>query len=228
MICQETLSLQSMNNYLPILAIETSGDLCSVALMLDKNSFVELNYLQKHIHSKKIIEMIDVVLRSAKKDIKDVKAIAVSSGPGSFTGLRIGFSAAKGLALGAGIQIVPVPTFNAAAGHICKTLPDNLKFIIATKASIEEIYAAKYQAVDSKYKIVEDVEVVRKENFENYCDGYDLIFGNIEGRQLNFTARSIAEWAYLFGNDLLTFDYDYLEPEYFGNPFLKQKVKVKK
>ena len=217
-----------MNNYLPILAIETSGDLCSVALMLDKNSFVELNYLQKHIHSKKIIEMIDVVLKSAEKDIKDVKAIAVSSGPGSFTGLRIGFSAAKGLALGAGVQIIPVPTFNAAAGHICKTLPEKSKFIIETKASLEEVYAAKYQAGDSKFQIIKDVEVVRRENIKNYCEGYDLIFGNIEGRPLNLTAISITEWAYLFGNDLLTFDYDYLEPEYFGNPFLKQNVKVKK
>jgi tRNA threonylcarbamoyl adenosine modification protein YeaZ len=213
-----------MNNYLPILAIETSGELCSVALMLDKNSFVELNYLQKHIHSKKIIEMIDSVLKNAEKDINDVKAIAVSAGPGSFTGLRIGFSAAKGLALGAGLQIIPVPTFDTAAEHICKTLPNDSKFIIANKASIEEIYTAKYQTVDDKINVVENVGIVRKENFKYYCEGFELIFGNVEGRLLNFTARSIAEWAYLFGNDLLTFDYDYLEPEYFGNPFSKKKM----
>ncbi|NMB81660.1 MAG: hypothetical protein GYA14_07550, partial [Ignavibacteria bacterium] len=49
-----------MNNFLPILGIETSGDLCSVAIMMNEKSFYEVNILEKHVHSKKILELIDL------------------------------------------------------------------------------------------------------------------------------------------------------------------------
>lgn len=212
-----------MNELLPLLAIETSGELCSAALMLDENSFVEMNFLQKHIHSKKIIGMIDSVLSNAEKDLKEVKAIAVSAGPGSFTGLRIGFSTAKGLAFGAGIPIIPVQTFDALALQISKYLSDDSKFIIANKASVEEIYAAKYLYSGGSVQIINDVELIKKDSFEKYSNGFNSIFGNAVGKAVHLNAAALAEWTYLFGKDLLTFDYDYIEPEYLGNPFIKKR-----
>lgn len=212
-----------MNELLPLLAIETSGELCSAALMLDEHSFVEMNFLQKHIHSKKIISMIDSVLTNGEKDIKDVRAIAVSAGPGSFTGLRIGFSTAKGLAFGAGIPIIPVPTFDSLAFQISKNIIDDSKFIIANKASVEEIYAAKYFYSGGSVQIIEDVELINKDSFDKFTEGFNLFFGNTAGKLVHLNAASLAEWTYLFGKDLLTFDYDYIEPEYLGNPFVKKR-----
>ena len=98
-----------MNELFPILAVETSGELCSVALLLDEKNFIELNYLQKQIHSQKLIGMIDTVLETAATELRGVKSIAVSMGPGSFTGLRIGLSAVKGIAFGANLPIIPIP-----------------------------------------------------------------------------------------------------------------------
>src|SRR4030042_6611650 len=102
-----------MKVQLPILAIETSGELCSTAVMLSEQSFVEMNILKKHVHSQKLFDMIDLVLKNANVELKDIACIAVSIGPGSFTGLRIGLSAAKGMAVGANLPIVPVPSFQA-------------------------------------------------------------------------------------------------------------------
>ncbi|MEW6701378.1 MAG: tRNA (adenosine(37)-N6)-threonylcarbamoyltransferase complex dimerization subunit type 1 TsaB, partial [Bacteroidota bacterium] len=133
-----------MNETLPILAIETSGDLCSAAVLLGEKNFVELNYLQKHIHSQKLIDIIDAVLKNANVELKQIKSIAVSMGPGSFTGLRIGLSAVKGIAFGAGLPIIPVPTFDAYAFNIARVLPDGSKFIIAINANIDELYFEKF------------------------------------------------------------------------------------
>ena len=133
-----------MDNLLPLLAIETSGDICSAAIMLGENSFVEMNYLQKHIHSKKLIDIIDTILKTAELEINDLNAIAVSGGPGSFTGLRIGYSSAKGLAFGANKGIIPVPSFDAFAMQISENLIPGTEFIIANKAGSEEYYTGKF------------------------------------------------------------------------------------
>ncbi|MFA7422004.1 MAG: tRNA (adenosine(37)-N6)-threonylcarbamoyltransferase complex dimerization subunit type 1 TsaB, partial [Melioribacteraceae bacterium] len=116
-----------MNNLFPILAVETTGEMCSVAIHLDQKNFIELNYLEKHIHSQKLINMVDSVLSQADVKLENIKAIAVSMGPGSFTGLRIGLAAVKGLAFGSSLGIIPVPTFDAYALQISEASPrDNV------------------------------------------------------------------------------------------------------
>lgn len=216
-----------MDKLLPILAIETSGEMCSASVFVDENSFVEINFYEKHIHSKKIVDMIDCVLSNSKYELKDMKAIAVSGGPGSFTGLRIGFSVAKGLAFGAGLPIIPVPTYDACAMQISKSLNEGSEFIIANKASIEDVYFSKYKIDNKKCSPVIGVKQLHKDELKAFCSDTEFLFGNSFDKQINITASSVAAWAYLFGRDLLNFDYDYLEPEYFGNPFLK-KTKVEK
>ncbi len=212
-----------MDNMLPILAIETSGEMCSAAVLLDGNSFVEMNFLQKHIHSKKIIDIIDSVIKNCNLEINNIKAIAISGGPGSFTGLRIGFSIAKGLALGAGIPIIPVPTYDALALQISKSLYDGLEFVVANKASIEEVYYSKYSIDGQRLNTINEVKSIHKNELDKFIGDTKNLFGNSCNNPVHLNASSVATWAYLFGRDLLTFDYDYLEPEYFGNPFLKNK-----
>ena len=209
-----------MDKMLPLLAIETTGELCSVALILEHNSVVDINYKQKHIHSKMLIEMIDTVMNSSGLQLKDLRAIAVSKGPGSFTGVRIGFSAVKGLAFGAGLPLIPVPTFDAFAYQIAGHLQSETKYIIANIASVEKLYVSKHVAKEKSYITLEKVNLISKKDFSIYCDKIDLVFGSISERPVYLNASSVGWWAYLFGKDLLTFDYDYLEPEYFGNPFL--------
>jgi len=217
-----------MHNLFPILAVETSGDNCSVALLFDDHNFVEMNYQQKHIHSQKLIEMIDTVLKNARIELNQCKAIAVSMGPGSFTGLRIGLSTVKGLAFGANIPILPVPTFDAYAFHISNYIKTGTKFVIAMNANGDEYYFSKYIKHNENVEVVDNLQLVEKNNLQSLISTDELVYGDsfIEStlkEVLGLTAVKIGRWAYLLGYDLLTSNYDYLEPNYFKKFIVKGK-----
>jgi len=202
-----------------ILAIETSGELCSVALSLGTNKFDERNIQLKHIHSEKLIPMIDDILSSNNISTKQLDTVAVSVGPGSFTGLRIGMTAAKGIAFASKLPIVPVPTFNALSQEIGMYLAKNTKFCILNNANVDECYFAKFEKDEDRIYSVIETKLVEKSKINEFIDSSDLLFGNIPAikniRNVSSPrAISIVKWVYLFGQDLLTFDYDYLEPDY--------------
>ena len=218
-----------MENFKPILAIETSERLCSAAIMLNEDDFFELNIQQKNIHSEKLMEMISTLFNNADVDLKDLSHIAVSIGPGSFTGLRIGLSIAKGLAYGVDIPIVPVPNFDALALQISNYLNPNDKFIIANKASMSELYVGNYQVTENYFERIDEVNLVGSEEFKMSLRESDILFGNFSRKKSmsNLSSPSavyVAKWSYIFGKDLVTYNYDFLEPNYLK----KFVVKVKK
>lgn len=98
-----------------ILSIETSTTICSVAVHQDGEliSLKELN--ESGAHSEKLIGMIDYVLLEARLEYAQLDAIAVSEGPGSYTGLRIGVSTAKGLAYALEKPLIGINTLQAIA-----------------------------------------------------------------------------------------------------------------
>ena len=219
-----------MNNPFPILAVETSGDLCSTAVMLDEKTFSEINILQKHIHSEKLMLMVQQTLDSVDLPINKISQIAFSSGPGSFTGLRIGLSAVKGIAFGADKPLVPVPTFDAFAYKISNALKNNSSFGLANNVNTEELYFSVYKKIKrNKLEIVKELSLIRKDKFEENTRDIEYIFGNFSHKKVFnqtsiLSAVNIAEWAYLFGKELVTYNFDYLEPNYFK----KFVAKVKK
>ncbi len=218
-----------MEKFKPILAIETSEKLCSTAIMLNEDDFFELNIQQKNIHSEKLMEMISTLFNNADVDLKDLSHIAVSIGPGSFTGLRIGLSVAKGLAYGADIPLVPVPNFDALALQISNYLKPNDRFIIANKANMNELYVGNYQVTENFFERIDEVSLVGSEEFKKSLHESDILFGNISQQKTMHILSSpsavfVAKWSYIFGKDLVTCEYDYLEPNYLK----KFVVKVKK
>lgn len=109
-----------------VLALDTSSIVASVAVVDEEKLIGEITLNYKKQHSTILLPLIDRLLSSLDMDIKDVDGIACASGPGSFTGLRIGAATAKGLCHGAGKPLIGVPTldalaFNAAccSGIIC-------------------------------------------------------------------------------------------------------------
>ncbi len=98
-----------------ILAIDTATDICGTALIRDHAVLSQRALSEKNVHSEKLLPMIDELLKEAAVHFQSVNAVAVSIGPGSFTGLRIGLSAAKGLAMAAKLPLMPVPTLDALA-----------------------------------------------------------------------------------------------------------------
>jgi tRNA threonylcarbamoyladenosine biosynthesis protein TsaB len=98
-----------------ILAIESSATAASAALIEDGKILSEFFAHTGLTHSQTLLPMVEQVLACAKVSAKDVDAFAVSVGPGSFTGVRIGVSTVKGLAFGTGKPCVPVSTLEAMA-----------------------------------------------------------------------------------------------------------------
>ena len=93
-----------------ILAIESASTVCGVALFLT-NQLVELDEIdQPRIHGKRLPVIIHNILNNHSTSIDQLDGIAISSGPGSYTGLRIGMSIARGLAAAGEIPLIPVPT----------------------------------------------------------------------------------------------------------------------
>ena len=98
-----------------ILAIDTSGPVCGVAVMKDGAVVYEASAINKMTHSVNLLPMIDTACQSAGLTIADLDRIAVVSGPGSFTGVRIGVSTVKGLAHAHGTPCVAVDALEAMA-----------------------------------------------------------------------------------------------------------------
>ncbi|MEE9430989.1 MAG: tRNA (adenosine(37)-N6)-threonylcarbamoyltransferase complex dimerization subunit type 1 TsaB [Melioribacteraceae bacterium] len=215
-----------MNEDKKILSIETSGELCSVALYFSEKKYDERNILMKHIHSEKLVPMIEELLNSNSVKTNELDWIAVSNGPGSFTGLRIGMTTAKGLAFASSLPILPVPTFDALALQVSSYIDSSKIFCICNNANIEEFYFAKYRIEDSKPIAIIEQSLEKKNELEKLTSGIENIFGNLKQTESikdisSPTAFHIAKWSYLYGQDLLTFEYDYLEPNYL------KKFKVK-
>jgi tRNA threonylcarbamoyladenosine biosynthesis protein TsaB len=99
-----------------VLGIETATMLGGVAVMDDEAGLVaEVRTNVKATHSERLMRELDQMLRRAGLALGDLDALAVSAGPGSFTGLRIGLATAKGLAFATGLPVVAVPTLEAFA-----------------------------------------------------------------------------------------------------------------
>lgn len=102
-----------------ILCIECSTEVCSVCIHEDGVILAIMESKESFQHSKKITVFIERCLQEAALRMKDLDAVAVTSGPGSYTGLRVGTATAKGICFGVDIPLITVPTLQAMAqGYI--------------------------------------------------------------------------------------------------------------
>ncbi len=101
-----------------ILAIETATPVCSVAILDGDNVIVELTQESYQRHNEILAVMVNQALSDANLRIGDIDRIAVSIGPGSFTGLRVGLSYAKGVSLALDVPIIPISSLDALAHSI--------------------------------------------------------------------------------------------------------------
>ena len=101
-----------------ILAIESSSLVASVAIVEDGVTMAEYTANFKKTHSQTLLPMIDAMVELLGVDLATIDAIAVSGGPGSFTGLRIGSATAKGLGLALNKPLIHVPTLDGTAYNL--------------------------------------------------------------------------------------------------------------
>lgn len=98
-----------------ILGLDSSGLVASVAVAEDENLLAEYTVNYKKTHSQTLLPMLDEIAAMIDLDLKDLDAIAVAGGPGSFTGLRIGAATAKGLGLALKKPLIQIPTVDGIA-----------------------------------------------------------------------------------------------------------------
>jgi tRNA threonylcarbamoyladenosine biosynthesis protein TsaB len=101
-----------------VLALETATLAGSAALLEGGQVVGQLALNIALTHSERLMAMVDQLLQDCRWETGDLEGLAVSVGPGSFTGLRVGVATAKGLALGLGLPVAAVPTLDALAGNL--------------------------------------------------------------------------------------------------------------
>ena len=134
-----------------ILAVDTSANVASVALLCGGKLMGEGMLNNKKTHSEKLMPMIDTVLKDSDTDITDIDLFAVANGPGSFTGLRIGVSTVKGLAHAVNKPIVGISTLEGLAFNLFDT--DGLISPIMD-ARRSQVYNAAYRWENGVFKEV--------------------------------------------------------------------------
>lgn len=125
-----------------ILAIDTASRTCSVAVCRDDRVMAEMIDGSGETHSRHLMHLVDRVLAMSTGDLKAIDAIAVNRGPGSFTGVRIGISTAKGLAAAADKPLLGVSGLAALAWQIA---PTERLICAMLDARRQEVYCAHYR-----------------------------------------------------------------------------------
>ena len=158
-----------------ILAIESASTLCGTALFL-KDKMVEMDEIIKpRIHGERLPVIVDNILTNNSILVSDLDGIAVSSGPGSYTGLRIGMSLAKGLAVSWGIPIVSVPTLQV----INKGISMEGKYWVLLHSHKNVVFAQRFSSGEPDSQI--ECEIFDAEryihpygfNLDTICDPLD-------------------------------------------------------
>lgn len=168
-----------------ILAADTGTAANTVAVCKGGAVLAEVLVESPRLHSERLLGAVDWVLKEAGLDIHGVDALAISIGPGSFTGLRIGASTWKGLALAANKPLVAVPTLDAlarVAAHAEGTV------VAALDARMHEVFGAVYQVRDGvRTRLTEDrvcplPELLAGLNGKIHCIGDGFIAYRDEAR----------------------------------------------
>lgn len=127
-----------------LMAIDSSGLTASVAILEENKMVADYSVNYKKTHSQTLVPMLDEITKMTETDLKTIDAIAISKGPGSFTGLRIGSSTAKGLGLALNIPIVEVATTDALAYNLYGTERIVCPIMDARR---EQVYTGLYEFV---------------------------------------------------------------------------------
>ena len=194
-----------------ILAIETATEVCSAALVHQSNVVSVRALCEKNIHSEQLMVLIDEVLKEASAPVKKVDTIAVSIGPGSFTGLRIGLSTAKGLALSLERSIIAVPTLDGIAEQF-RLENKNVgakNFCSLIDAKRNEAFYAFYSITENDIIRESEFSINRKEEIEAEAEQRST-----EVRQPQISASAIGLIAERRKKELEVRDFSYLEPLY--------------
>lgn len=158
-----------------ILHIETATEVCSVAL--SSNGEV-LRYKESDLpqsHSSKLGVFVEDIMQHVRQNKIIVDAISISSGPGSYTGLRIGVSEAKGLSYGLGVPLIAIPTHKIMAQQIKDSVDSKALLCPMIDARRMEVYATFF---DKDLNVIRETaaDIVDEETYIDLLDKHQIVF----------------------------------------------------
>jgi len=131
-----------------VLAVDTTTRFGSVALVSEEKLIAEVNYASPSSHSRQVFQALDEVFKVAAEDLKHLDGLAVAAGPGSFTGIRIGLSLVKALALASKKPVARISALEALAWKLA--LPGVDLIVPMVDARKGEIFACAFKLVNSQ------------------------------------------------------------------------------
>ncbi|MCW8896847.1 MAG: tRNA (adenosine(37)-N6)-threonylcarbamoyltransferase complex dimerization subunit type 1 TsaB [Flavobacteriales bacterium] len=159
-----------------LLGIETATKVCSIALSNENELLAIEEVGGAYSHAENVTNFIEKVVKKANINFNDIDAIAVSKGPGSYTGLRIGVSSAKGLCYALNKPLIAIDTLQAMALRMAKQISvKNLFFCPMIDARRMEVYTAIYNANN---ELVEPIsaKIIDENSFSKYLDNQKVMF----------------------------------------------------
>ncbi len=187
-----------------ILSIETSGSICGVALMEDDKILFSENITEPNMHDKMLASIVRKAMKQLDDNYNELDSVAVSSGPGSFTGLRIGAALAKGLTFETDTKLIAVPTIDAIAWHYLPNLTENNKEILSVLIPSHKnlIYKRDF---DANFNPLTEIELVKIDEIRENVQTSHLFAGpgaklikteSIIQESLTLDSKIIAKYAY--------------------------------
>lgn len=193
-----------------IIAIESSSSICGAALFID-DKLVEIDEINKpFIHGTKLPAIINKLVNNNFCEIRKLDAIAVSSGPGSYTGLRIGMNLSRGLAASLNIPIIPVPTLFSMNNNI----DTKGSYWVAIHSHKNMIYIQNFNSGEPNSEVMFEeykhnkYEILYGFNLGNFCKEYNLVVPS---------AKYIGELALKNYNKWMQKDLNKVFPSYITN-----------
>ena len=187
-----------MNNY--ILQIDTATEICSVSIGSNGEILGRIDASEPNLHASKLTVFIHQLLCKLQLQYTDLDAVAVSMGPGSYTGLRIGISTAKGLCYALDIPLIGINTLaSIMEGYSnSRESKDTDLFIPMLDARRMEVYMAVYNGIGELIKPTE-ARIIDQNSFDEYLDNHIYLFGSGAAKLADTFA----------GRDMIHIDLDY-------------------
>ena len=164
-----------MNSSINILHIETATQVCSCALSSKGELVFNRESHTAQSHAKLLGVFVEEAIKFSRKNNMKIHAVSVSSGPGSYTGLRIGVSEAKGLAYGLDAKLIAIPTLTLLAWAMRHKVDKDTLLIPMIDARRMEVYTSIY---DTSLNILEPTEakIIDEETFEGLLSNHKVAF----------------------------------------------------
>jgi tRNA threonylcarbamoyladenosine biosynthesis protein TsaB len=158
-----------------VLAIDTATQVCGAALVEEETLVADFRLNQRNIHNEKLVLSIERLVMDAGWTLQELHGVAVSIGPGSFTGLRIGLAVAKGLCYSLAIPLACVNTLDALA-VVAPVAAGEIGVVL--KAREGEAYFAKYNKQQGNAALVGNYEIVGMADVDTMISDGMTVFGN--------------------------------------------------